>query len=126
MALLDQINEAMNSSVDEESKISELEIKTAKELFGDKANNPDALMINIKCENGATTVVSLPKVLEYTDGEFKRKEGVTDVEFTRTFINKKLKFRNFMKQYGSLPAVGLPVKTYLDPETNFMRVEVRN
>ncbi len=110
-----------SKALEEKSKIVNIEVKKAKEIFGDKAQDPEKDMVVVTCENGARTTLSLPAGLSWNGSEFSiADEG----DFKGALRFPQLKFRRFVEQYGFLPKIGLEVNTYSDNQ-GFLRVEVR-
>lgn len=108
------------ASLNEKSKIATIEVKTAGEIFKDKAKNPDKPTVRIETENGATLNISQPKGMTYADGKWSIHNKL---QAHRSTMNKQSKFRAFLQRYKQWPHVGLEVDTSVDPE-GFLRIVV--
>jgi hypothetical protein len=90
------------------SRITKIEIRTGKEVFGPKANNPDRPIAIVWTENGARLVLTIPMGTRYQGGRWE----VFDTEaFKRSIENERSKFGAFFKRYRKFPQVGMIVKT---------------
>lgn len=90
------------------SKITRIELKTGKEVFGAKASSPDRPIAVVWTENGARLVLTIPMGARYQGERWQ----VFDPEaFKRSIENERSKFGAFLRRYGKFPQVGMVVKT---------------
>ena len=106
-ATLDSMaTELIARNVEEQDKISAIELMKAEDVFGDKAKEPDREVCRITTTRGARETHSLPKGLEVVKGEFL----VTDkIAASRSLSSNNSWFGRFMRKYGSAPKVGQSV-----------------
>ncbi|MBC7219634.1 MAG: hypothetical protein H5T49_05860 [Hadesarchaea archaeon] len=93
------------------SRITKIEIKTGKEVFGLKASNPDRPIAIVWTENGARLVLTIPLGTRYQDDRWI----VFDPEaFKNSIENERSMFGAFFKRYRRFPRVGMIVKTTIN------------
>ena len=114
------IGELLKGDVAEKARISSVEIKRADEVFGEKAINPDNLVIKLETSNGSDLTIGLPKGLGYENGEWK---VLNKLQLTRSIRNKASKFGAFLRKYNTWPNVGAEVETDLD-DSGFARIVI--
>lgn len=106
-ATLDSIaTELIQRNIEEQDKITAIEVLKANEVFGDKAKEPDREVVRITTSKGARETHSLPKGLEVKGGDFL----VTDkISASRSLSSNNSWFGRYMRKYGTSPKVGQDV-----------------
>jgi hypothetical protein len=93
------------------SRIAGIKVRTAKEVFGGAAKDPDRAVAVIWTENGARLVLTVPLGSRYQDGRWI----VFDREaFERSVGHERSRFGAFLRRYKKFPRVGMVVKTSAD------------
>jgi len=115
-----EIKELLEGEIVERSKIVSVEIKTAKEVYGDKAKEPERPVAKIKAENGADLTVGVPRGMTYDGGCWKVENKL---RVQRSVTHKMSGFGNFIRKYRHWPNVGVEVETGID-DSGFARIIV--
>jgi len=114
------LDELLKESTRSRSKVSNVYIAQAKDVFGEKAKRPEDRVVVIETEDGAQLTTSMPRGAEYNAGEWSI---VNHAQFVRVLKNKRSNFAKFLKRYGHWPHAGLEVETDVDAE-GFPRIVV--
>lgn len=104
--------ESYTQHVNRNMVIEAMVVKTAREVFGESAKNPDKNVLVMMDEHGVSVNLSLAKGLSYSldDDEFM----VDDVMAYERAINNSLsKWAAFVSKYG-IPRIGLEIKLVLN------------
>ena len=105
------IKELLEGLATEKSKIAGLEVKLNKELYGEKAKQPDGKSVIVKTENGADVRIGVPRGMDCDGASWKVTEKLAAAKSVR---DKRSIFGGFIKKYKEYPAVGIEVETVLD------------
>lgn len=93
------------------SRISGVEIRKAREVYGKGAFTPERDVVVVRAENGARLTMSLPLGVEYRDGQWV----ISDKEKAKKFLkNPASVFGAFLRKYERWPRVGMDVETNLN------------
>ena len=103
-----------------ESKIAKMEVRPVREVFGEKAHNPDRSAVVIWTENGARLPFMIPLGARYANGTWE----VFDPEaFDRSVSHERSKFGAFLRRYKTWPHIGKAVSTRVD-RRGYLVIEV--
>jgi len=105
-------------SLEEEDEVEAVEIKTAGEVYGEKARNPDKVVVVVTTKKGARMALGLPKGTEYRDGIFVI---VDKIAAARSLKNQNSKMVQWIRKYGKAPHVGQKVKVTVN-EAGFLDI----
>lgn len=103
------------------SKISKMEVRPAREVFGENAFSPDRPVVVIWTENGARLPLMVPLGARYVREQW---DVFNPKAYDRSVSYKGSNFGAFVKKYGSKPRIGLPVETRID-ERGYLVIDVR-
>ena len=107
------------------SKVAKIEVRPAREVFGENAHNPDRPAVVAWTENGARFAAMVPLGAKYVDGNLtlldpaKYQRSISYVEDGKL----KSKFGAFVAKYGSWPRIGLTVNTRTD-ERGYLTIDL--
>lgn len=93
------------------SKISNIEVRPAKDVFGENAYSPDRPVIVVWAENGARLPLMVPLGARYENGKWS---VLDSKKYNASISYDRSKFGAFVKKYGSAPVLGLKVETVLN------------
>jgi len=107
----EEVKKLLEGMAVEASKIKIVEVVPAKEIYKEKAKQPDRPTLRITAENGARMVTSLPNGMRYDGGNYVVEDMI---KAQRSIRAKQSGFGAFLRRYGHYPNVGTEVNTTLD------------